>query len=79
MNALGFHIPGMFDKVLDIDKCWLMDDFSNQIRNCIREFCLEKGFPFFDLRCQNGLMRTLMIRNSSIGEWMVIVVFMKMM
>lgn len=75
MNALGFHIPGMFDKVLDIDKCWLMDDLANQIRNSIRSFCLEQGYSFFDLRNQQGLMRTLMIRNSSIGEWMVVVVF----
>ncbi len=75
MNALGFHIPGMFDKVLDINKCWLQDDLSNQIRNAVREFCLENSYPFFDLRNQEGLMRTLIIRNSSIGEWMVIVVF----
>ncbi len=75
MNSLGFHIPGMFDKVLDIHKCWLQDDRSNQIRNGIREFCLENNYSFFDLRNQHGLMRTLMIRNSSIGEWMVIVVF----
>lgn len=75
MNALGFHIPGMFDKVLDIDKCWLQDDLSNQIRNAVRSFCLENGYSFFDLRNQEGLMRTLIIRNSSVGEWMVIVVF----
>lgn len=75
MNALGFHIPGMFDKVLDIHKCWLQDDLSNQIRNSIREFCLQNDYSFFDLRNQNGLMRTLIIRNTSIGEWMVIVVF----
>lgn len=75
MNALGFHIPGMFDKVLDIDKCWLQDDLSNRIRNAVRKFCLENGYPFFDLRNQTGLMRTLIIRNSSIGEWMVIVAF----
>jgi 23S rRNA (uracil1939-C5)-methyltransferase len=75
MDALGFHIPGMFDKVLDIDKCWLQDDLSNQIRNAIREFCLQHDYTFFDLRSQRGLMRTLLIRNSSIGEWMVIVVF----
>jgi 23S rRNA (uracil1939-C5)-methyltransferase len=75
MNALGFHIPGMFDKVLDIDKCWLQDDLANQIRNSIRSFCLEQGYSFFDLRNQQGLMRTLLIRNSSIGEWMVVVVF----
>lgn len=75
MNALGFHIPGMFDKVLDIDQCWLQDDLSNQIRNAVRGFCLENNYSFFDLRNQVGLMRTLIIRNSSIGEWMVIVVF----
>ena len=75
MNALGFHIPGMFDKVLDIDKCWLQDDLSNQIRNAVREFCLQNDYSFFDLRNQTGLMRTLIIRNTSIGEWMVIVVF----
>lgn len=75
MNALGFHIPGMFDKVLDIERCWLQDDLQNQIRNEARRFCLENGYSFFDLREQTGLMRTLIIRNSSIGEWMVIVVF----
>jgi 23S rRNA (uracil1939-C5)-methyltransferase len=75
MNALGFHIPGMFDKVLDIEKCWLQDDLSNQIRTAIRDFCLQNGYSFFDLRNQHGLMRTLLIRNSSIGERMVIVVF----
>ncbi|MDO5666091.1 MAG: 23S rRNA (uracil(1939)-C(5))-methyltransferase RlmD [Bacteroidia bacterium] len=75
MNALGFHIPGMFDKVLDIDKCWLQDDLSNQIRNSTREFCLQNNYSFFDLRNQNGLMRTLIVRNTSLGEWMVIVVF----
>ena len=75
MNALGFHIPGMFDKVLDINKCWLQDDLSNQIRNAVREFCLQNDYTFFDLRNQNGLMRTLIVRNTSIGEWMVIVVF----
>ena len=75
MNALGFHIPGMYDKVLDIQKCWLQDDLANRIRNSVRDYCLEHGYSFFDLRNQGGLMRTLLIRNSSIGEWMVIVVF----
>lgn len=75
MNALGFHIPGMFDKVLGINKCWLQDDLSNQIRNAVREFCLQNDYSFFDLRNQNGLMRTLIVRNTSIGEWMLIVVF----
>ncbi|HKM44370.1 MAG TPA: 23S rRNA (uracil(1939)-C(5))-methyltransferase RlmD, partial [Dysgonamonadaceae bacterium] len=77
MDALGFHIPGMFDKVLDINKCWLQDDVSNQIRNSVREFCLQNKFEFFDLRAQTGLMRTLIIRTTSTGELMVIVVFFK--
>lgn len=75
MNALGFHIPGMFDKVLDINKCWLQDDIQNQIRNSVREFCLQHNFSFFDLREQTGLMRTLIIRTTGTGELMVIVVF----
>lgn len=75
MNALGFHIPKMFDKVLDIKKCWLQTDVSNQIRNSIRDFCFQHDFTFFDLREQVGLMRTLIIRTTSTGELMVIVVF----
>ncbi len=75
MNALGFHIPGKFDKVLDIDKCWLQTDISNEIRNAVRAFCLENDYSFFDLRNQNGLMRTLIIRTTSTGELMLIVVF----
>lgn len=78
MNGLGFHIPGMFDKVLDIRKCWLQDDISNRIRLAIREYCMtHEGYPFFDLRNQDGFMRTLMIRTSSTGELMVIIVFYK--
>ncbi len=75
MNALGFHVPGMFDKVLDINKCWLQTDLSNQIRNSVREYCLEHEFEFFDLRQQTGLMRTLVIRTTSTDELMVIVIF----
>ncbi|MDR2843545.1 MAG: 23S rRNA (uracil(1939)-C(5))-methyltransferase RlmD [Candidatus Symbiothrix sp.] len=75
MNALGFHIPGMFDKVLDINKCWLQDDISNQIRNEIKDFALKNNYTFFDLRNQNGLMRNIIIRTSSTGEVMLIVVF----
>lgn len=76
-NGLGFHIRGMFDKVLNINKCWLQDDISNQIRNAINEYCLNNGYEYFDLRNQEGLMRTLFIRTTSIGELMVIVVFFK--
>lgn len=75
MNALGFHIPGMFDKVLDINKCWLQDDVSNQIRNFVREHCQSKEYTYFDLRNRGGLMRNLIVRTSSTGELMLIVVF----
>ncbi|MDR2120967.1 MAG: 23S rRNA (uracil(1939)-C(5))-methyltransferase RlmD [Tannerella sp.] len=75
-NGAGFHIPKMFDKVLDIRKCWLQEDISNRIRLGVKNFCLShEGYPFFDLRKQEGLMRTLIIRTSSKGELMVIVVF----
>lgn len=74
-NALGFHIPNAFDKVLDINKCWLQDDISNQIRNFIRLHAKQQGYSFFDLRANQGLMRTLMIRTSSTGEVMLVVVF----
>lgn len=78
MNGVGFHIPGMFDKVLDINKCWLQHDISNRIRLAVKEYCFtHEGYPFFDLRNQEGLMRTLMIRTSSTGELMVIVVFFR--
>lgn len=75
LNALGFHIPGRFDKVLNIDKCWLQDDMANNIRNAVRNYTISKGYTFFDLREQHGLMRGLIIRNSTVGEWMVIVMF----
>ena len=77
MNALGFHIPGMFDKVLDIRKCWLQDDISNRIRLAVKNYCLEHiaDYPFFDLRNQEGFVRTLMIRTASTGDLMVVLVF----
>jgi 23S rRNA (uracil1939-C5)-methyltransferase len=74
-NALGFHIPGMFDKVLDIRQCWLQEDISNQIRNEIKAFALEHGYTFFNLRNQGGLLRNIIIRTSTTGEVMLIVVF----
>lgn len=72
MNAVGFHIPGAFDKILAIDKCWLQDDISNQIRNAMRDYAYAHNFPFFDLRSQEGLLRNIMIRTSSTGELMVV-------
>ena len=74
-NALGFHIPGMFDKVLDIHSCWLQDTVSDRIRNEIKSFALENDFSFFDLRNKGGLLRNMIIRTSTTGEVMLIVVF----
>ncbi|MDR1865081.1 MAG: 23S rRNA (uracil(1939)-C(5))-methyltransferase RlmD [Bacteroidales bacterium] len=74
-NALGFHIPSMFDKVLDIRQCHLQADPSNGIRLAAREFALREGMPFFDLRTHEGFLRTMVIRTSSTGEVMVIVTF----
>ena len=73
--AIGFHITGAFDKILPIEKCWLMDDLHNQIRNEIRDYAIEHGLSFFDLRQQVGLLRDVIIRNSASGEWMLIVQF----
>ena len=74
-NALGFHIPGRFDKVLDIDCCYLQPNPSNAIRIAIRDFALQENIPFYDLRNHQGYLRTLVIRTSSTGEVMVIVGF----
>lgn len=72
MNAVGFHIPGAFDKVLAIDKCWLQDDISNRIRNAIRDYTYEHDYAFFNLRTQEGMLRNMMVRTSSTGELMVL-------
>lgn len=73
--AIGFHITGAFDKILPIEKCWLMDDLQNQIRNAIRDYAIGHGLSFFDLRAQVGLLRDVIVRNSASGEWMVIIQF----
>ena len=73
--GLGFHVHGRYDKVLDLARCYLQPDPSNGIRLFIRDFCLENNYPFFDLRAQNGLMRSLIIRNTTIGGLMVILIF----
>ena len=75
MNALGYHIPGRFDKILDIDHCYLQADPSNEIRNKVREYALKAGISFYNLRNHEGALRNLIIRSSSTGELMVIVVF----
>ena len=73
--AVGFHIPGCFDKVLDINKCHLQIDLSNRIRLATKAFCIENGYSFHNARAHEGLMRTMVIRTASTGEVMVIVVF----
>ena len=73
--AIGFHITGAFDKILPIEKCWLMDDLQNKIRNDIRDYAMDNGLTFFDLRQQTGFLRDVIVRNSASGEWMVIVQF----
>ena len=75
MDAVGFHITGAFDKILDITECHLMDDINNRIRNDIRQYALEHGLTFYDLRENRGLLRSLMIRNSNTGELMFLVQF----
>lgn len=75
MNAVGFHITGVFDKILPIEKCWLMDDLQNKIRNAIRDYAYEHDIVFYDIRRQCGLLRDIMVRNSDTGEWMVLIQF----
>ena len=74
-NALGFHVSGFFDKVLDIKYCYLQPEPSNQIRLSIKAFAHLHGYPFFDLRAQTGFLRTLVIRTTSTGETMVVIAF----
>lgn len=76
-NALGFHIPGMWDKILDIQKCHLQEDPSNAIRLETKAFALKNGLAFFNPRKQEGLLRTLMIRTATTGEVMVVIQFYK--
>ena len=75
MDAVGFHITGAFDKILDIQTCYLMDDIQNQIRNYIRTYALNHGLVFYNLRENRGLLRSMMVRNSNTGELMVLIQF----
>ena len=75
MDAVGFHIPGAFDKILDIEECHLMDDINNCLRNGIRAYALAHGLTFFDLRQQTGLLRNMMLRTSATGEIMLLMQF----
>lgn len=74
-NALGFHVSGCFYKIVAIEECLLQDGKSNEIRNFIRDLAKEKGYTFFDIRDNVGLLRNLMIRNTTTGEWMIMLIF----
>lgn len=74
MNGLGFHIPGAFDKVLAIEKCWLQDDISNRIRNAVRDYAYQHNYSFINLRSQEGMLRNMIVRTSTTGELMVILI-----
>lgn len=76
-DSLGFHVPGMFDKIINIEKCWLQSEPSNKIRNFVYSYAIQHKLDFFDIREQKGFLRTLIIRTSSTGETMVILSFFK--
>lgn len=76
-NACGFHIPGMWDKILDVNKCHLQEDPSNAIRNSVKAYAIENDITFFNPRQRTGMLRTLMIRISSTGEIMIVIQFFK--
>jgi 23S rRNA (uracil1939-C5)-methyltransferase len=75
LQALGFHVPGRFDKVLQVAECHLMHPLHNEIRNAIFNHAMEKGLGFYHLKEQHGLLRNLILRNSSSGEWMLILIY----
>ncbi len=77
MNAVGFHIPGAFDKVLAIDECHLMDDICNRIRNGVRDYAYDYNYTFFDLRTQEGMLRNMMIRRVDEGPGLMVVMQFK--
>ena len=76
-NALGFHIPGQWSKILDLKNCYLQEYPSNEIRLAIRNYAIENELDFFDLKSQDGFLRTLMLRQNSKGEWMILIQFFK--
>lgn len=73
--ALGFHVPKRFDKILDVRTCYLMDDLQNEIRLAIKEICILHGLAFYDPISQQGLMRNVVIRKTTAGEWMAVLIF----
>lgn len=74
-GALGYHVPSLYDKIIDIYECWLMDDVNNLIRNSLRSFSLEKKYSYYDIKDHKGWLRNIIIRNTTLGELMVNIVF----
>ncbi len=74
LNGLGFHLPGLYDRIVDIDHCYLQPEPSNKIRNAVRNFAIENNITFYNVKKQEGYLRNLLIRNSSEGDIMVILV-----
>lgn len=74
-QAAGFHRPGFFDKIVDIQTCHLQENTSNEIRNFVRDFMVKNEYSFYDPRAHTGDIRNMIVRNSTLGQWMVIVIF----
>ena len=75
MRGLGFHLPGMYNRVLDIEHCHLQDKLNDKIRHAVKRYAIEHDMSFYDIQKQEGLLRNLIVRNTQDGQWMVIVVF----
>lgn len=75
MPVLGFHAPKFFDKIIDIDTCYLMDNKCNEIRNFIRQYAIEQGYTFYNPRTHEGFLRNMILRNSTLNQWMLNMVF----
>lgn len=74
-GALGYHVPGLYDKIIDIYECWLMDDVNNKIRNSIRDFAVSNNYSYYNIKDHNGWLRNIVIRNCESGELMVNLIF----
>ena len=74
-NALGYHVPKIFDKIIDITECYLMDEVNNLIRNTIRDFAVANNYSYYDIKCHEGWLRNIIIRNCTTGELMINMVF----
>ncbi|MEO6844408.1 MAG: 23S rRNA (uracil(1939)-C(5))-methyltransferase RlmD, partial [Ginsengibacter sp.] len=74
-GALGYHVPRLYDKIIEIKECWLMDDVNNRIRNGIREFAQKNNYSYYDIKEHSGFLRNIIIRNCTTGELMVNLVF----